>query len=312
MSAVQLSQPRIKIGWPKLNLEEWKDTYETLHMWTQIIGKIRLAQTPWTNHSWHVTLYVTSQGLTTSPIPYNDRSFQIDFDFIEHQVIIRTNDGDSRNILLHTRTVSEFYEEVFSTLKDLDIEIEISKKPNEVLHPIYFDQDTEHYSYNPEYANRFWRILVQTDRIFKKFRTQFIGKCSPAHFFWGAFDFAITRFSGRPAPEHPGGIPNLPDFVVRDAYSHEVSSCGFWPGGGPVPYAAFYSYCYPEPNGFSSSKVYPRSAFYSNELKEFILPYNAVRESRDPEKTLLDFLNSTYKSAATLGNWDRDKLEHTY
>jgi hypothetical protein len=250
--------------------------------------------------------------LTTSPIPYNDRSFQVDFDFIEHQLIIRTNDGDNRNILLHTRTVADFYEEVFSTLKDLDIEIAISKKPNEVAHPIYFDQDTEHYSYNPDYVNRFWCILLQTDRIFKKFRTQFIGKCSPAHFFWGAFDFAITRFSGRTAPAHPGGIPNLPNFVVRDAYSHEVASCGFWPGGGPVPYAAFYSYCYPESKGFSSSKVYPESAFYSNELKEFILPYNTVRESKNPEKTLLDFLNSTYESAATLGNWDRNKLEYTY
>ncbi|HSC35242.1 MAG TPA: DUF5996 family protein [Thermodesulfobacteriota bacterium] len=296
-------------AWPGLSLEEWKDTYGTLHMWTQVIGKIRFAQTPWVNHSWHVTLYVTSRGLTTSPIPYGEKTFEIDFDFIEHRLVIETSGGDVRSIELRSRSVADFYAEVMSTLRGLGIDIRIHTLPNEVRDPIPFEKDVEHKSYDPEYANRFWRILVQTDRVFKEFRARFIGKCSPVHFFWGSFDMAVTRFSGRTAPPHPGGVPHLPDVVAREAYSHEVSSCGFWPGGGPVPYPVFYSYAYPAPNGFKDAPVKPSGAFYSGDLGEFLLPYDEVRNAEKPDAVLLDFLQSTYEAAANLAKWDRPALE---
>lgn len=295
--------------WPSLPLEEWKDTYATLHMWTQVIGKIRFTLSPWVNHSWHVTLYVTSRGLTTSPIPYGEKTFEIDFDFIENRLVIETSGGDVRSIELRPRSVADFYAEVMSTLRGLGFDIRIHTLPNEVQDPIPFEKDAEHKSYDPEYANRFWRILVQTDRLFKEFRARFIGKCSPVHFFWGSFDMAVTRFSGRTAPPHPGGVPHLPDVVAREAYSHEVSSCGFWPGGGPVPYPVFYSYAYPAPEGFKDAIVKPKGAFYSDGLGEFLLPYDEVRSSERPDAALLDFLQSTYEAAANLARWDRPALE---
>jgi hypothetical protein len=278
-------------------------------MWTQIVGKIRLAQSPWVNHSWHVTLYVTSTGLTTSPIPYETRTFQIDFDFITHHLTIRSNDGGTGSFPLQPQSVAAFYRRLIQEMGRLDVHVHINEKPNEVQDAIRFDQDESHAAYDPEYANRFWRVLVQADRVFKLFRARFIGKCSPVHFFWGAADLAVTRFSGRRAPEHPGGIPNLPDRVTREAYSHEVSSCGFWPGGGAIPYPAFYAYAYPEPGGFSEAPVKPEVAFYSRELREFILAYDVVRQSETPDETLLDFLQTTYEAAANLAAWDRNSLE---
>ncbi|MEW6145570.1 MAG: DUF5996 family protein [Thermodesulfobacteriota bacterium] len=296
-------------AWPSLPLDEWKDTYATLHMWTQIVGKVRFALTPWVNHSWHVTLYVTSRGLTTSPIPYGERTFQIDFDFIDQKLVIMTSGGDVRFIELRPRTVSDFYGEVMSTLHGLGLDVRIHTLPNEVQDPIPFEKDVTHKSYDPEYANRFWRILVQTDRMFKEFRSHFIGKCSPVHFFWGSFDMAVTRFSGRTAPPHPGGVPHLPDVVAREAYSHEVSSCGFWPGGGPVPYPVYYSYAYPAPEGFKDAPVKPKGAFYSADLGEFLLPYDEVKSAGKPDAVLLDFLQCTYEAAADLAKWDRPALE---
>ncbi|MGE5443393.1 MAG: DUF5996 family protein [Ignavibacteriales bacterium] len=297
--------------WPALPLGEWKDTYATLHMWTQIVGKIRLVQSPMVNHWWHSTLYVTSHGLGTSPIPYRNRIFEIDFNFIDHKLVIHTSDGVTRALLLAPRSVADFYGELTAILRSLAIEIEIHSKPDEVPNPIPFAKDHEHASYDAEYANRFWRILAQADRVLKEFRSRFIGKCSPVHFFWGSFDLAVTRFSGRPAPEHPGGVPNLPDSVTREAYSHEVSSCGFWPGGGAIIEPAFYSYAYPEPRGFKDYPVQPKAAFYSPDMGEFILPYNAVRQADNPDEVLLEFLQSTYEATANSGNWDRAALERT-
>jgi hypothetical protein len=278
-------------------------------MWTQIVGKIRLAQSPWVNHSWHVALYVTARGLTTSPIPYGTRTFQIDFDFVNHELTVQSSDGGSARLPLEPQSVSAFYRRLLDHMRELGLNVKIRTKPNEVPNAIPFDQDDSNHAYDSEYANRFWRILVQADRIFKEFRSRFIGKCSPVHFFWGAPDLAVTRFSGRRGPDHPGGIPNLPDWVTREAYSHEVSSGGFWPGGGPVPQAAFYSYAYPEPAGFAQASVKPDAAFYSNDLREFILPYDVVRQSRSPDDTLLQFLQTTYEAAADLAKWDRKSLE---
>jgi hypothetical protein len=295
--------------WPALPLDAWSDTCATLHLWTQIVGKIRLAQSPWVNHGWSVTLYVTPRGLTTSPVPYGTRVFQIDFDFIDHRLLIQASDGGTGAVALGPQSVASFYRQLWNELDRLDLHVRINPAPNEVEDPIPFEKDERHSSYDPEYANRFWRVLLQSDRVFKRFRARFTGKCSPVHFFWGAPDLAVTRFSGRPAPEHPGGVPHLPDPVAREAYSHEVSSCGFWPGGGAIAYPAYYSYAYPAPIGFAESPVRPAAAFYSQTLGEFLLPYDAVRQSESRDDTLLEFLQSTYEAAANLAAWDRDALE---
>jgi hypothetical protein len=296
-------------AWPELPLDAWRDTYATLHLWLQIVGKIRLTQMPWINHSWHVTLYPTASGLTTSAMPYGSRSFQIDFDFVAQQLIVQANDGGRRAVALEAQTVASFYRRVMAALDSLDLPVRIHRRPSEIADAMPFQDDEVHASYDPEYATRFWQILLNATRVFTRFRAGFIGKCSPVHFFWGAPDLAVTRFSGRTAPAHPGGVPGLPDRVAREAYSHEVSSAGFWPGGGPVPYAAFYSYAYPEPPGYAAAKVEPREAFYSTDLREFLLPYDAVRESASPDETLMSFLRSTYDAAANLGQWDRAALE---
>ena len=306
-----MSSPVESEAWPSLPLEAWSDTCATLHRWLQIVGKIRLAQTPWTNHSWHVTLYVSSRGLATSPIPYGTRTFEIYFDFVAHRLGVGTSDGGIAVLPLEPQSVAQFYRRLREEMARLDLHVHIDTRPNEVPDAIRLDQDETHHAYDPEYANRFWRVLVQADRVFKTFRARFVGKCSPVHLFWGAPDLAVTRFSGRPAPAHPGGVPNLPDWVAREAYSHEVSSCGFWPGGGPITYPAFYSYAYPEPDGFAAAKVKPDAAFYSTDLREFILPYDAVRTSATPDDTLLPFLQSTYEAVANLAQWDRRALETT-
>ncbi|MGF1479126.1 MAG: DUF5996 family protein [Cyanophyceae cyanobacterium] len=294
--------------WPSISLKDWQDTCTTLHLWTQIVGKIRLVQMPWTNHSWHVPLYVTARGLTTASMPDKNRSFQIDFDFIDQQLLIQSSDGLVKTLPLKPQSVADFYNQVMGLLQELDMEVAINTKPNEVADPIPFEQDREHASYDGEAAQRFWQALVQMDRVFKRFRARYVGKCSPVHFFWGSFDLAVTRFSGRPAPEHPGGVPNLPDWAAKEAYSQEVSSAGFWPGNG-IGYPAFYSYAYPTPEGFSEATVRPAAAFYSSDLGEFVLPYEAVQHSESPDDTLLDFLQSTYEAAANLGNWNREALE---
>jgi Family of unknown function (DUF5996) len=297
-------------AWPRLPLEAWSDTAATLHLWLQIVGKIRLIQSPWINHGWHVTLYVTGRGLTTSPMPYGSRSFEIELDFVGHQAVVRTSDGTHAKVPLQPQSVAEFYRRLMEALSGLGLSVRIRKRPCELPDPVVaFDQDQAHRAYDAEYAHRFWRVLVQADRVFRIFRARFIGKCSPVHLFWGAPDLAVTRFSGRTAPRHPGGVPNLPDRVTREAYSHEVSSCGFWAGGGPAPYPVFYAYAYPEPPGFAESKVGPAAAFYSGELREFLLPYDAVRESESPDDTLLEFLQTTYEAAANAARWDRAALE---
>ena len=296
--------------WPELPLAAWRETCETLHLWTQVVGKIRYACSPWLNHSWHVTLYVTSRGLTTSPIPDGTRNFQIDFDFIDHVLRISVSDGGERQFPLSGHSVASFYESVMAALAELGIRVTIDEMPNELPDPIRFPEDNRHASYDADAVRRFFQILVDTDRVFRQFRTGFIGKASPVHFFWGSFDLAVTRFSGRRAPKHPGGVPNLPDAVACEAYSHEVSSAGFWPGGGgPVDYAAFYSYAYPAPDGFADAPVRPDAAFFSKDLGEFVLPYDAVRTAPNPERALMAFLESTYEAAATLGHWDRAALE---
>lgn len=295
--------------WPSCPLEAWADTAATLHLWTQIVGKIRLALSPPLNHSWHVTLYVTARGLTTSPIPYGLRTFQIDFDFLAHRLTVEASDGAARNVPLAPQSVATFYRRVMSALGELGIFVELSKTPNEVMVALPLDADEVHRSYDPAYVERFFGALVQAERVLQRFRGRFIGKCSPVHFFWGAPDLAVTRFSGRRAPPHPGGIPNLPDRITREAYSHEVSSAGFWWGGGPAPYPAFYSYAYPEPEGFAQAPVGPAAAFYSAELREFVLPYEAVRSAPSPDEALLEFLETTYAAAANAGRWDRAALE---
>jgi hypothetical protein len=297
--------------WPPLPLAAWRDTCATLHMWTQIVGKIRLTQTTWTNHSWHVTLYVTASGLTTSPIPYGTRTFEIAFDFVAHELRIRTSDGGHGRVPLEPQSVATFYRRLMEVMTALGLPVRIYAKPNEVADAIPFAEDEVHRAYDRDYANRFWRVLVQTERVMKRFRARFIGKCSPVHFFWGGPDLAVTRFSGRRAPTHPGGVPNLPDRVTREAYSHEVSSLGFWPGGGAIDYPAFYAYAYPEPSGFAAAPVAPVGAFYSTDLKEFILPYDVVRTAESPDESLLAFAQSTYEAAANLAGWDRGALERS-
>jgi Family of unknown function (DUF5996) len=295
--------------WPELPLSEWKDTYKTLHMWMQIVGKIRLKLTPLMNHWWNVTLYVTSRGLTTSTMSYNDRHFQIDFDFISHLLVIETTAGSSKTIALRPFSVAEFYQETMASLKSLDMPINIWTTPCEVPDPIPFEQDHKHAAYDPEYANRFWRILVEANKVLTRFRSNFIGKVSPVHFFWGGFDLVVTRFSGRTAPIHPGA-PNLAQFVAVEAYSHEVSSCGFWPGGdGPINEPVFYTYAYPEPSGFKDYHIKPSEALYNTDMHEFILPYEVVRTAKSPDDILISFLQTTYEAAANCGNWDRLALE---
>ncbi len=295
--------------WPSLPLAVWKDTYATLHMWTQIVGKVRLALTPKVNHWWNVALYVSARGLTTLVIPYGSRVLEMEFDFIEHKLVIKTSDPATRTIALAPRSVADFYKECMSVLKSLGIEVEIWKMPVEVPNPIPFDQDTVHASYDPDHARRLWRILISIDEVFKVFRSRFIGKSSPVHFFWGGFDLAVTRFSGRRAPERNDPDPVLRK-IMREAYSHEVISAGWWPGGGPVADAAFYAYAAPEPPGFSQQTARPQKAFYSKDLGEFLLMYEDVRTAGSPTSVLLDFLESTYEAGATLGKWDRQALEY--
>jgi hypothetical protein len=305
---MKLSENERAQFWPALPFAEWQATAETLHMWTQIVGKIRLSLTPWVNHSWHVTLYLTSRGLTTSPIPHGLDTFELRFDFISHELRILKSDGARRVVPLQPQSVAEFYRAVMSVLEELALPVKIDLTPNELPDPIPFDRDEQHRSYDPEYANRFWRVLLQSDRVFKNFRSRFCGKCSPVHFFWGSFDLAVTRFSGRPAPQHPGGIPHLPDAVTREAYSQEVSSLGFWPGSAVSPTPIFYSYAYPEPPGFPQAAVRPNEASYLATLHEFIFPYDAVRTAASPDDAIMEFAQSTYDAASTLGKWDRAAL----
>jgi hypothetical protein len=295
--------------WPELPYAAWKDTCATLQLWTQIVGKTRLALTPWLNHSWHVTFEVTARGLSTPLIHAGALGLQIEFDFIDHVLWLRASDGQVRTLALKPMTVAAFYAAYVQLLSELGIEAHIDGIPNEIPDAIPFRDDTTHAAYDPEFANRFWRILLKSHAVFSHFRTSFLGKVSPVHFFWGSFDLAVTRFSGRRAPLHPGSIPHLPDAVAREAYSHEVSSAGFWPGGGAIEYPAFYSYAYPAPDGFSKAKVAPEEAFFSAELGEFILPYDAVRAAPDPDAQLMEFLQSSYAAAADLARWDRGNLE---
>jgi Family of unknown function (DUF5996) len=295
--------------WPVLAFENWKNTLATVHLWTQIVGKIRLRQTPWTNHSWHVTLYVSANGLTTGSIPYEDGVFQIDFDFIHHALHISTSLGGVARVELYPRTVASFYRELFEKLKAVDVDAYIYAVPNEIDPVIPFEQDETHKAYDAGHMRDFYKALVKIHNVFTRFRARFKGKCSPVHFFWGGFDLAVTRFSGRPAPMHPGGAPNIPLRVMQEAYSHEVSSCGFWPGSGQFPHPVFYSYCYPTPPDFGQQDVKPAEAFFSGEMGEFMLLYEVVQQSADPEETLMQFLQSTYEAAANTGNWDRKALE---
>jgi Family of unknown function (DUF5996) len=298
----------ISSAWPAIRLEEWKDTRATLHMWTQIVGKIRLELTPRVNHWWNVPLYVSSRGLTTSIIPYGYRAFEMEFDFIDHKLLIRTTDPRSTSVALAPRTVADFYNETMAALRSVGIEVQIWKMPVEVPDPIPFDEDTQHASYDSEYAHRLWRMLLSVDEVFKAFRSRFVGKSSPVHFFWGSFDLAVTRFSGRGAPERNDPDPVLRK-IMREAYSHEVISAGWWPGGGEVNDAAFYCYAAPAQPNFESQVVRPDKAFYHSGLGEYLLMYDDVRLATSPRDALLDFLQSTYEAGAATGHWDRQALE---
>jgi hypothetical protein len=295
-------------AWPELPYAAWSDTAATLQLWTQIVGKVRLKLTPWINHGWQVPLYVTARGLGTSSIPVGNEILEIAFDFIGHRLVARTSRGTERSVPLEPQTVVDFYRRTMDLLNGIGVSVTIDEMPNEVANPIRFSQDRTHAAYDAAAAHRFWRALLQVDRVFKLFRTGFLGKVSPVHFFWGSFDLAVTRFSGRTAPLHPGGVPGLPDAVTREAYSHEVSSAGFWPGSESFPQAAFYSYAYPEPAGFRDRPVTPGARF-DETLGEFILPYDTVRSAAKPEALLLDFLSTTYAAAAEAGGWDRTALE---
>ena len=290
--------------WPALPVDQWRDTYATLHMWTQIVGKIRLALTPLVNHWWNVPLYVNARGLTTSPIPYGNTPFELWFDFIDHQLVLQSSDGSRETLPLVSQSVADFYREVMHLMQSAGIEVKIWRMPVEVPDPIPFDEDRVHASYDPEAAQRLWRVLLTVQCVFEEFRSRFLGKCSPIHFFWGSFDLAVTRFSGRRAPERAGA-----DRITKEAYSHEVSSVGFWPGSGSITGAAFYSYAAPEPPGFRESPVQPADARYDGQLGEFILMYDDVRNAASPDKALLDFCQTTYEAAATRGKWDRSALE---
>ena len=294
--------------WPPLPPAEWKEARQTLHMWTQIVGKIRLELAPHVNHWWHVPLYVTSRGLGTSPMPYDARFLEIDFDFVDHALIIQSSDGRRRTLPLSPRSVADFYHEVMDALRALDVNISIWTTPVEVEDRTPFEKDTHHAAYDPDYANRFWRALVQIDRVLQRFRSWYLGKVSPVHFFWGSFDMAVTRFSGRPAPPHPGS-PNVARYVMVEAYSEELSSAGWWPGDADIGQPLFYAYAYPEPDGFARYPVKPAEAFYDDQMGEYFLPYDAVRTAENPDEKLLAFLQSTYEAAAVHGGWHRERLE---
>jgi hypothetical protein len=294
--------------WPDLRYPDWRETAATLQLWTQIVGKVRLALTPWLNHSWHVPFYVGARGIDTSPIPVGNENLEIAFDFIGHRLVARTSRGDERTLALEPQTVADFHARVIDLLDAIGVAVTINEMPSELADPIRFSQDRVHAAYDAAAAHRFWRALVRIDRVFKRFRSGFVGKASPVHFFWGSFDLAATRFSGRKAPLHPGGVPGLPDAVTREAYSHEVSSAGFWPGSDAFPRAAFYSYAWPEPAGFRDRPVTPGARFDAT-LGEFILPYDTVRAAAEPDALLLDFLSTTYEAAAEAGGWDRAALE---
>jgi hypothetical protein len=300
--------PRPDGTWPALRVEDWTETRDTLHMWLQIVGKLRLSGAPMVNHWWQSTLYVTPRGLTTGSIPDGTRTFSVDLDFHEHRLRIDSDDGDRTLIALEPKSVAVFHDEVLEALEGMDIGASISPTPNEVDPAIPFAQDETHRSYDADAVHAFWRQLVQADRVLREFRGRFAGKVSPVHFFWGAMDLAVTRFSGRPAPRHPGGAPNCGDWVMVEGYSHELSSCGFWPGGGEE--GAFYAYAYPEPDGFREHVVLPEAAFYTEEFGQYLLPYEAVRTAPDPDAALLSFLQSTYEAAAVHGGWDRDTLDY--
>jgi hypothetical protein len=297
--------------WPDLPLSDWSDTCTTLHLWTQVVGKIRLAHAPMINHWWQVPFYVTCRGLTTSPIPYGGEGFQIDFDFVDHVLKLQTSKGEVEIMDLGPRTVADFYTELMGRLRGLGMETRIWTMPVEIPDAIPFEHDRTHAAYDPEYITRFWRILVHVERVLSRFRGQFLGKVSPVHFFWGSFDMAVTRFSGRTAPRLTSHSPNLGDWVMQEAYSHEVSSCGFWPGNGGFGKAAFYSYAYPEPKGFASVPMVPDATYYDHNLGQHILPYDAVRQSRSPDDDLMGYLRCTYAAAADLGHWDRAALERS-
>lgn len=297
--------------WPSLSFADWKDTYDTLHMWTQVVGKVALAQAPMINHWWETSLLVTARGMATPPLAHGRRVFQISFDFIDHELRVDVSDGSRRDIKLRPVSVADFYAEAMEALTSLGLGVKVWSVPVEAERPIPFGQDRQHASYDPEYARRFWQIILQSDRVFREFRSRFIGKVSPVQFFWGSFDLAVTRFSGRPAPAYSGGAFNVARRVMEEAYSHEVSSLGFWPGGGAVPYPVFYSYAAPAPADFAEAHVLPTSAFYSKELGEFILPYDYVRTAANPDEMILEFAQTTYEAAADLGSWDRKGLERS-
>lgn len=296
-------------AWPVLSFQEWKETLYTVQLWTQIVGKIRLRNMPWINHSWHVTLYVSPRGLTTGGIPYKEIIFEIEFDFVDHLLVISSSIGAREQMVLFSRSVADFYKELFERLKSMGIDTPIYAVPNEIDPAIPFEKDDTHKTYDPEKIQKFWKALVQVEMVFTRFRASYTGKCSPVHFFWGAFDLAVTRFSGREAPVHQGVVPNMPARVMQEAYSHEVSSVGFWPGSEAFPQAAFYSYCYPSPESFGEQQVEPAAAFYNKEMGEFFLPYEAVRISANPRETLMKFCVSTYEAAAVTGKWNRSDLE---
>lgn len=312
MPITMTTNPPTGNDWPMLNFTDWSQTLATVHLWTQIVGKVKLRKMPWVNHSWHAAFYIAPRGFTTGSIPYEAGVFQIDFDFLAHELLIKTSSGKGATMKLQPRTVASFYADLMEQMNQLSIPVSIHGAPNEVDPAIPFAQDRTHQSYDADSVSRFWQIIVRTHNVFTRFRAGFVGKCSPVHFFWGGFDLAVTRFSGRPAPPHPGGAPNMSVRVMQEAYSHEVSSAGFWPGSEQSPQAVFYSYCYPTPSAFGEQAIKPVEAFFSPEMDEFFLPYDAVRQAADPEQLLFEFLQSTYEAAAKTGHWNRSALESDF
>jgi hypothetical protein len=302
--------PPATAAWPALPTSDWQPTLTTLHRWTQIVGKIRMGHTPWLNHAWSVPLYVDARGLTTSLVPHVPQAYDVSFDFVEHRLVVRCSDGARRELALEHKSVAQFHDEVLAAMAGLGIGVDIHPVPSEIADAVPFGSDTDNCTYEPEHAHAFWQALVQTHRVLLAFRAEFRGKVSPVHFFWGSFDLAVTRFSGREAPEHPAGIPNFPDDVAREAYSHEVTSVGFWPGDASSPEPIFYAYAYPTPPGFAQAVVQPEQAFWLDSLGEFALPYEAVRTAADPDGALLAFAESTHAAAADLAGWDRAALEN--